>query len=170
MCLIFRSLFGVKMEFVAIDVCRELITEEHNDIWINFLKLFTDSERNIRIVCIQITEVLLRTQIDEQIVTNILQNLKKRLRDLEQVIREGSALVIENSSLSENILDRNLMRHFVARIGDTDRDVREKSLISVANVFNSIRSKYCRTHNYYFFKLSTACLLPYNYTENEEEK
>lgn len=170
MCLILRSLFGLKYESPAINVCRELITEQMNHIWLNFLKLFTDSEPNIRIVCIEITEVLLRTQIDEHIVSNIVHNLKKRLRDLERVIREESAVVIEASGQSENILDRNLMRHFVARIGDTDHEVKARSLISVANVFNIIRNTYCQTHCYYFFKLSTACLLPYHYTELEEEK
>ena len=170
MALILRSLFTLQLHLPSINVCRELLTEQMKDIWYHFLKLFTDSEPGIRVVCIQTTEVLLKTQIDEHILSNLLENLIKRLRDLEFGIRRDSALIIENSSQSENILNRNLMRHFVARIGDTELEVRRNVLISVSNVFNTIREKYSKTIEPLFYKLSTACLLRYTTTSLEEEK
>ena len=170
MALIFRSLFSLRENLNTINICRELLTEEMNDIWQHFLKLFSDIEPQIRIVCIQTTELLLKTQIDEQIVAKLLENLSKRLRDLDIVIRRDSALIIESCDQLENILDRNLMRHFVARIGDTDAEVRRSALISVSNVFNTIRERYRKTVEPYFYKLSTACLLLYTTTPLEEEK
>lgn len=170
MALILRSIFSLKLESPTIDVCRELLTEPMEEIWRHFLNLFTDSVPQIRSVCIEITEVLLKTQIDERIVENLLKNLIKRLRDLETIIRSDSVVIIESCSQNENILDRNLMRHFVARVGDKDPGVRRNGLISVSNVFNVIKEKYSETVEHFFYKLSTACLICYTTTALEEEK
>jgi hypothetical protein len=170
MALIMRSLFSLKKSLPTINVCKELFAEPVAPIWRSFLALMSDPEPDVRIVCIQTVEVLLKTQIDEQIVSDLIASLSKRLRDVERLIRCESALVVDHCHRSEAIVDRNLMRHFVARIGDQSLDVRKRALVCVSNVFHTIHRKYHKTEQYFFYKLSTACLLRYTITDIEEEK
>ncbi len=172
MVLILRSLFSLKKDLPTINIARELLTKNSYCIWESFLNRFTDIEPEIRIVCVQTAEVLLQTQIDEQIVTNLQMKLSKRFRDNEQLIRCDSADAVDNSSQtsSQNILDENLMKHFIARTGDCVLDVRKRVLICVSNVFHTIIRKYPKTEQYFFYKLPSGCLLRYRTTNDFEEK
>ena len=97
-------------------------------------------------------------------------NLNKRLRDVKEMIRWDTAVSIGNCHQLDNILDHNLMRHFVARIGDNVLDVRKQAFVCVSNVFHTINEKYEKTRENFFFKLPTACVLRYCITNIEEEK
>jgi hypothetical protein len=174
MVLILKSLFSLKIELPGINIARELMTVNCQNIWKEFINRFTDIEPEIRISCVKTAEVLLKTQIDEQIVNNLQGNLTKRFEDFEEQIRVNTCDAVDNTSeyKTQNILSDILIRHFIARTGDSDLNVRKRVIISVSNVFHVICEKYPQTLHLiqYLFKLPSSCLLRYCITEDIEEK
>ncbi|RWS23886.1 hypothetical protein B4U80_13298 [Leptotrombidium deliense] len=142
-------------------------------IWNDLLKRFTDTSVDVRMHCVEIAEILMKTCNTYVIVTSMRNCLKITLSDRRFKIRIGTIVALEEISNEKvlNVCCPQLMQQLASRCGDTHTLVRQNALWSTANIFRKMSDNTAVKIIFlnHIFKLCSACLSCYKMTSDNNE-
>ncbi|RWS11536.1 hypothetical protein B4U79_17503 [Dinothrombium tinctorium] len=169
--LILKSLFSLRQAYKHITVARHLASMS---VWDDMLARFNDGDVEIRIICLDIASVLLKTESSYKVITDMRKCIARRLLDRRFKVRLKAIHVVENvaSVSAEKVCCPKLMKNFASRCADTSKLTRFSALVSNATV-HQILAHYSITDKIFVnhvFKVSSACLERYKAYEVEEEE